>query len=66
MKALQNLSEVRNVFLIGSYNEKKFLPFLDFARTMFNFKIHYIEEEIPKNTAGGIFYYKDRILQDHP
>ena len=47
LKALSNLAEVKNVFLLGgSYSEKKFLPFLDQVRTQFNFKTTFIEEEI--------------------
>lgn len=51
---------------MGSYDEKKFVPFLDYAKTMFSFKIHYIKEEIEQNSPGGIFFYKDVILQDKP
>ena len=29
---------------MGSYDEKKFMPFLDYAKTMFNFKIQFIQE----------------------
>lgn len=47
LKALSNLAEVKNVFLLGgSYDEKKFRPFMDQVRTQFNFKITFIEEEI--------------------
>jgi mannose-1-phosphate guanylyltransferase len=66
IKALSNLQEVKNVFLMGSYDEKKFRPFLDYVRTVFNFKIHYLQEEIPSNSAGALFYYKDQLLLDSP
>lgn len=42
IKALSNLAEVKNVFLMGNHDEKKFRPFLDFVRTTFNFRIHFI------------------------
>lgn len=66
VKALSNLSEVKNVFLMGCYDEKKFIPFLDYVRSLFNFKIHYIQELIPFNTWGGLFHYKHIILSDKP
>ena len=66
MKALSNLSDVKNVFLLGSYDEKTFRPFLDYVRTLFNFKIHYIEEEIHNSSAGALFFYKDQLLLDNP
>lgn len=47
---------------MGSYDDKKFVPFMDFVRTQFNFNIHYIKEDIEYNTPGGLFYYKDTIL----
>ncbi|TNV79051.1 hypothetical protein FGO68_gene15664 [Halteria grandinella] len=67
IKALSNLSaDLKNVFLMGSYDEKKFRPFLDYARTMFNFKIHYLQEEIPNNSAGALFFFKEQIQVDQP
>lgn len=60
LKALSNLADVKNVFLLGgSFDEKKFRPFLDYVRTIFNFKIHYLQEEIANNSAGALFYFKD-------
>ena len=66
VKALSNLAEVKNVYLMGYYDNKRLIPFLDYVRTLFNFKIHYIQEEIPYNTAGALFYYKEQILLDNP
>jgi mannose-1-phosphate guanylyltransferase len=60
IKALSNLSaDLKNVFLMGSYDEKKFRPFLDYTRTLFNFKIHYLQEEIPNNSAGALFFFRE-------
>jgi len=36
------------------------------VRTIFNFKIHYIEEKVPHNTYGGILHFKETILEDNP
>ena len=67
LKALSNLAEVKNVYLMGgNYDEKKFRPFLDHVRTVFNFRIHFIQEEIPNNTAGGLFYYRETLCQENP
>jgi len=66
IKALSNISQIKNVFLMGSYDEMKFIPFLDYVKTLFNFKIHYLKEEIEFNSAGALFYYKEVILQDKP
>ena len=64
IKALSNLAEIKNVFLIGGvggglHDEKKYRPFLDYVRTLFNFKIHFVQEEIMNNTVGALFFYKD-------
>lgn len=61
LKALSNLSDVKNVFLMGSLDEKKFRPFMDSVCTLFNFKLHFIQEEIPSQTAGGLFYFKEQL-----
>jgi mannose-1-phosphate guanylyltransferase len=59
IKALSQLADLKSVFLMGSYNEKKFRPFLDFACSHFNFRIVYIQEQISQNSTGALFYYKD-------
>jgi hypothetical protein len=51
---------------MGCYELKKFVPFLDHVRTVFNFKIHYIQEEIPKNAAGALFFFKEQLQLDVP
>ena len=66
LKALSRLAEVKNVYLMGFYDEKKFLPFIDYAKTLFNYKIAYVQEEIPFNTTGALLYYKDLLLKDKP
>ncbi|CDW89701.1 mannose-1-phosphate guanylyltransferase [Stylonychia lemnae] len=66
IKALSNLAEIHHVFLMGSYDDKKFVPFMDYVKTQFNFDIHYIQEHIEFNTPGGLFLYKDIIMKDNP
>lgn len=66
IKALSTFSQIKNIFLMGSYDEKKFIPFLDYVKTVFAFKIQYLKEDVNYNSAGGIFYYRDIILQDNP
>lgn len=66
LKALSRLAEVKNVYLMGYYDEKKFFPFIDYVKTLFNYKVSYVQEEIPFNTTGALFYYKDLLLKDKP
>jgi hypothetical protein len=51
---------------MGFYEEKKFTPFLDYAKSVFAFKIYYIQEKIPFNSFGALFYYKQKILHEKP
>ena len=53
--------------MIGRHDEKKFAHFIDDLLTEFSFKtVQFIYDDIPKNEAGVLFKYKDRVLLDNP
>ena len=55
------------MFLVGRHDPKKFAHFIDDLLTEFSFKtIQFVHDDVPKNEAGVIFKYKDRILTDDP
>lgn len=61
------MEQVQHVFLIGRHDEKKFAHFIDDLLTEFSFKtIQFINDEVPKNEAGVLFKYKDKVLLDNP
>lgn len=58
---------MRHVFLIGNYDSKKFNHFIEDLYTEFSFKtIQFIQDDVPKNEAGVLFKYKNKILVDNP
>eukprot|EP00347_Sterkiella_histriomuscorum_P012773 403367277 len=67
IRALSEVQQVQHVFLIGKYDPKKFYHFVDDVLSEFSFKtIQYIQDDTPKNEAGVLFKYRERILQDSP
>lgn len=67
MLNLSKIDSVRNVFMIGNYDPKKFTHFIEDLLAEFSFQtIQFIQDDIPKNEAGVIFKYRNRILKDNP
>lgn len=55
------------MFLVGRHDAKKYAHFVDDLLTEFSFKtIQFVNDDVPKNEAGIIFKYKDRLLLDNP
>lgn len=67
LRSLSEVEQVQHVFLVGKHDSKKFDHFIDDLLTEFSFKtIQFINDDIPKNEAGVLFKYKNRILLDNP
>jgi mannose-1-phosphate guanylyltransferase len=68
LKAIAKVPEIREVILIGYYEEAVFRDFLKDAGTEFHksFKIQYLREYEALGTAGGLYHFRDVILKGRP
>lgn len=67
IKSLSKLDTVARVFLLGFYEPNKFRSFIDECLTKFPFdNLVYLHEPYPMSTGGGIFYFKDQIMENDP
>ncbi|KAG5519183.1 hypothetical protein PMAC_002271 [Pneumocystis sp. 'macacae'] len=65
--ALSKVEVVREVLLIGFYDESVFSSFLKDAKDQFlNFSIKYLREYQSLGTAGGLYLFRDVILRHSP
>ncbi|EMR11328.1 hypothetical protein PNEG_00357 [Pneumocystis murina B123] len=65
--ALSKVETVREVLLIGFYEESVFSGFIKDAKEVFlNFSIKYLREYQSLGTAGGLYFFRDVILRDSP
>ncbi|CAL5868745.1 uncharacterized protein PFLUO_LOCUS2972 [Penicillium psychrofluorescens] len=67
LKALAKVDEVREVILVGYYDESVFRDFIkDAAKEFPQFRILYLREYTALGTAGGLYHFRDAILKGKP
>lgn len=67
VRALAEISQVRNVFLVGKYAPTSFNYFIESLYDEFCFNtVQYISDESPNNEAGLLFKYRAQFLVDDP
>ncbi|KAG5439239.1 hypothetical protein PCANB_001538 [Pneumocystis canis] len=67
LTALSKVEAVREVLLIGFYDESVFSSFIKDAENVFlNFSIKYLREYQSLGTAGGLYLFRDVILRNSP
>jgi mannose-1-phosphate guanylyltransferase len=66
-KAVANVPEIKEVFVIGYYEESVFNPFIDYISTAFpKLSVKYLREYEALGTAGGLYHFRDVILKGKP
>ncbi|KAJ6161175.1 nucleotide-diphospho-sugar transferase [Penicillium chermesinum] len=67
LKALDKVPDVREVILVGYYDESVFRDFIkDSAKEFPQFRIQYLREYTALGTAGGLYHFRDAILKGKP
>lgn len=67
MKALAKVPEVREVILVGYYDETVFRDLIKDSQKDFpQLRIQYLREYQALGTAGGLYHFRDAILKGHP
>lgn len=67
LKAIAKVESVKEVVLIGYYDESVFRDFIkDSSREFSQFKIQYLREYMSLGTAGGLYHFRDAILKGKP
>ncbi|KAF2482432.1 nucleotide-diphospho-sugar transferase [Neohortaea acidophila] len=65
--AITKLPEIREVFIVGYYDESVFRDFIkDCGRTHSNISVRYLREYQALGTAGGLYHFRDAILKGRP
>ena len=66
-KAVANVPEIKEVFVVGYYEESVFHPFIDYISTAFpKLSVKYLREYEALGTAGGLYHFRDVLLKGKP
>ncbi|CAI7661107.1 unnamed protein product [Penicillium manginii] len=67
LKAIAKVPDVREVILVGYYDESVFRDFLkDSSKEFPQFRMQYLREYTALGTAGGLYHFRDAILKGKP
>ncbi|KAN0068357.1 GDP-mannose pyrophosphorylase [Elaphomyces granulatus] len=67
LKALAKVPGLREVILVGYYDENVFRDFIkDSAKEFPHLRIQYLREYQALGTAGGLYHFRDAILKGNP
>jgi len=67
MRAVAKVPEIKEVFLIGYYDESVFRDFIkDCSNTFPSISLKYLREYQALGTAGGLYHFRDIILKGRP
>ncbi|KAA8548043.1 hypothetical protein F0562_004696 [Nyssa sinensis] len=62
-KRIPNLSQI---LLIGFYEEREFALYVSSISNELKVPIRYLREDKPHGSAGGLYYFRDLIMEDAP
>ncbi|KAK7183665.1 hypothetical protein DPSP01_009549 [Paraphaeosphaeria sporulosa] len=66
-RAIANVPEVKEVFIVGYYEETVFQPFINEISNSFpQLTVKYLREYQALGTAGGLYHFRDVILKGKP
>lgn len=66
VEALVKVPGLSEVILMGFFNETLFRGFIETVSESFGITIRYLREDQENGTAGGLYRYRDVILQGNP
>lgn len=67
MRAVAKVPEIKEVFLIGYYDESVFRDFIkDCSTTFRDISVKYLREYHALGTAGGLYHFRDILLKGKP
>eukprot|EP00262_Sarcandra_glabra_P010595 TRINITY_DN2588_c0_g1_i4.p1 TRINITY_DN2588_c0_g1~~TRINITY_DN2588_c0_g1_i4.p1 ORF type:complete len:396 (+),score=64.27 TRINITY_DN2588_c0_g1_i4:61-1248(+) len=62
-KRIPNLVEI---YLVGFYEEREFALYVSSISNELKIPVRYLKEEKPHGSAGGLYTFRDRIMEDNP
>ncbi|XP_022150070.1 mannose-1-phosphate guanyltransferase alpha-like [Momordica charantia] len=66
ISACKRIPNLAQIFLIGFYEEREFALYVSSLSNELRLPVRYLKEDKPHGSAGGIYYFRDIILEDSP
>ncbi|PRQ53765.1 putative mannose-1-phosphate guanylyltransferase [Rosa chinensis] len=66
ISACKKIPNLAQIFLIGFYEEREFALYVSSISNELRVPVRYLKEDKPHGSAGGIYYFRDLIMEDSP
>ncbi|KAL3526008.1 hypothetical protein ACH5RR_014380 [Cinchona calisaya] len=66
ISACKRIKNLAQIFLIGFYEEREFALYASSISSELRVPVRYLKEDKPHGSAGGLYYFRDIIMEDSP
>ncbi|XP_008787128.1 mannose-1-phosphate guanyltransferase alpha-like isoform X2 [Phoenix dactylifera] len=66
ISACRRIPNLAQIFLIGFYEEKEFALYVSSISNELRVPVRYLREDKPHGSAGGLYNFRDYIMEDNP
>lgn len=66
ISACKRIPNLAQIFLIGFYEDREFALYVSSISNELKVPVRYLKEDKPHGSAGGLYYFRDMIMEDSP
>ncbi|XP_024046051.1 mannose-1-phosphate guanyltransferase alpha isoform X1 [Citrus clementina] len=66
ISACKRIPNLAQIFLIGFYEEREFALYVSSISNELKVPVRYLKEDKPHGSAGGLYYFRDMIMEENP
>ncbi|CAN0857553.1 Mannose-1-phosphate guanyltransferase alpha [Linum grandiflorum] len=66
ISACKRITNLARILLIGYYEEREFSLYVSSISNELQVPVRYLKEDRPHGSAGGLYYFRDIIMEDNP
>lgn len=66
ISACKSIPNLAQIFLIGFYEEREFAMYVSSISNELRIPVRYLREDKPHGSAGGLYVFRDYIMEDNP
>ncbi|KAF5740337.1 ADP-glucose pyrophosphorylase family protein isoform 1 [Tripterygium wilfordii] len=66
ISACKRIPNLAQIFLIGFYEDREFALYVSSISNELRVPVRYLKEDKPHGSAGGLYYFRDLIMEDNP
>ncbi|KAL2340854.1 hypothetical protein Fmac_008794 [Flemingia macrophylla] len=66
ISACKRIPNLAQIYLLGFYEEREFALYVSSISNELKIPVRYLKEDRPHGSAGGLYHFRDMILEDDP